>query len=122
MTDWELVEFAARAADIPVYESDDGTLQKRPIWVVKCGGGSGTMPYEWPWNPLVSDSDALQLMCSLQLCVAFIGMAVQVRPSTGGPLVTEVVYRGEPWAAALRRAITRAAAEIGKSLPSNPGE
>lgn len=69
------------------------------------------------WNPREDDGDALRLMASLQLCVAFIGMAVQVRLSTGGPLVTEVVYRGEPWVAALRRAITRAAAGIGRAMP-----
>ena len=58
MKDRELLEFAAKAAGIEIHESDDGTLQKRPIWAVThfvCG-----QPYgESQWNPLTDDGDAL---------------------------------------------------------------
>lgn len=31
-TDRELLELAANAAGIDIHESDDGTLQRRPVW------------------------------------------------------------------------------------------
>ena len=65
MTDRELLELAAKAAGVEIYESTDGTIQNRPVWVFKAGGGMGTMPYEEQWNPLLEDGQALRLAMTL---------------------------------------------------------
>lgn len=80
MSDRELLEWAAKAAGIEVYESTDGTLQNRPILVFAAGGGMGTMPYEERWNPLVDDAQALRLAVKLALTIAPFGEAVYVDP------------------------------------------
>ena len=104
MTDRELLELAAKAAGIEIYESTDGTIQNRPVWVFKAGGGMGTMPYEERWNPLHDDSQALRLAVKLRLL-----------GSEDSCLVTAMYELGDPLAAT-RRAIVRAAAEIGRNM------
>ena len=116
MTDRELLEAAAKAAGVPIYESTDGTLQNRPIWVVECGGAMGTMPYEQEWNPLRDDGDALRLAVKLR------SFPVIEFWSDGGLWVfmpgdeqNAELLGTDPYAAT-RRAIVRAAAEIGRSM------
>lgn len=114
MADRELLELAAKAAGVEVYESTDGTLQNRPILVFAAGGGMGTMPYEERWNPLVDDAQALRLANKLWLEVrhvhgqAHAGMA-------GRFWCTESWFPDGDQDAATRRAIVRAAAEIGRT-------
>lgn len=67
MTDMELMLMAAKAADVPAYLSTDGTIQMRPVLVIKSGGGMGTMPHEEQWNPLNYDRDAFQLAVGLRI-------------------------------------------------------
>jgi len=68
------------------------------------------------WNPLTDDGDALRLAVQLDLHVHPSGDEVWVsNPATS--LAEDVVfetYRGDPYAAT-RRAIVRAAAEIGRN-------
>jgi hypothetical protein len=119
MTDRELLELAAKAAGLPVYESDDGTLQARPILAMKHGGGNGTMPYEQEWNPLRDDAEAFRLAVKLNLTTRY-------EPEPDGAIVKVGAlwhdefpdYWWNEWlekdaAAATRRAIVRAAADIG---------
>ena len=118
MTDRELLELAAKAAKIEVYESTDGTIQNRPVWVFIAGGGAGTMPYEEQWNPLREDAQALPLAVRLKM---------DIRPSEEIQTIhiwSDVLDRwieefygstNDPYTAT-RRAIVRAAAEIGKGL------
>jgi hypothetical protein len=115
--DKELLELAAKAAGVPIYESTDGSLQRRPIWVVKCGGGMGTMPYEEEWNPLKNDGDALRLAVGLALWIFtpdIDDFKVHVRRRDDKETVAEKVLDNP--LAATRRAIVRAAAEIGRNM------
>lgn len=112
MTDKELLELAAKAAGAPAYWSDDGTVQQRPMFVVLAGGGMGTMPYEAEWNPLKDDALALRLAVKLGFEIDVGRERVAVRTPKGN----KVLLGGTDPYAATRRAITRAAAEIGKSM------
>ncbi len=94
MTDRELLEYAAKAAGVEVltdyrYSSDKG------IW---CGFGDS--PYAW-WNPLADDGDALRLAMKL-------GIPVGVFANYAS------IANDSDHFAATRRAIVRAAAEIGR--------
>lgn len=120
MTDRELLEYAAKAAGIKIYESTDETIQNRPVWVFMSGGGMGTMPYEEQWNPLLEDAQALRLAVKLGFLIShsaykpgenaygFVGIAwYGQRVEFESEKFTDDPY------AATRRAIVRAAAEIG---------
>ena len=87
MTDRELLDAAAKAAGIELTGSD------RAAWV----NGSS-----YGWNPLTDDGDALRLAVKLRLDVAWYER---------NPLELDV----DPYAAT-RRAIVRAAAEIGRAM------
>lgn len=68
------------------------------------------------WNPLKGDGDAFRLAAKLELDVMHRvvgGKRVEVL-AAGGPLIQEF-YEGAPYAAT-RRAIVRAAAEVGRKL------
>jgi hypothetical protein len=116
MADREMLELAALAMGIPVYESTDGTIQNRPILAFAGGGGMGTMPYEIKWDPRFDDAQAFRLAVKLRLLVL---------PAKSGELVTVDSYteieeatenaRHDPHAAT-RLAITRAAAEVGRAM------
>jgi hypothetical protein len=66
------------------------------------------------WNPLESDSDALRLAVKLRMHVSFFGDAIGIGTPGGGYNETKWVDDAN---AVARRAITRAAAEIGKAMP-----
>lgn len=104
MTDRELLELAAKAAGITLH-------------VVGNGYGGVTF-YTYPdmlfWNPLTDDGDALRLAVKLGLCI--LCHATQVEYSKGDGGVGVIVEQKFRDAAATRRAIVRAAAEIGKGV------
>lgn len=109
MTDRELMELAARAAD---YCLTDGSQGYRTF---RCKGGV-------EWNPLESDGDAFRLMVKLGIT-----KTLDLELGPGGALVT--IHHPEVYAdeynepkqpefdavAATRRAIVRAAAEIARA-------
>lgn len=69
-----------------------------------------------PWRPLTNDGDALRLAVKLRLDIEFLRGGDFVKVSTYyGDVSAEVEHTGEP-AADTRRAIVRAAAEIGKGM------
>ena len=122
MTDRELLELAAKAAGIPIYESTDGTIQNRPVWVFEAGGAMGTMPFEVRWNPLVEDAQALRLAVKLDIDF-YMGADSEGSEAWAGyylPGKENKKHACEPCKndpyAATRRAIVRAAAEIGKGI------
>jgi hypothetical protein len=103
MTDRELLELAAKAIGLP-----------------ECGWMGPAFMYVkdntfTDWNPLTDDGDALRLAVKLKLCFGpnFEG-DLAVCFGNDGRNITEA-YEADPYAAT-RRAITRAAAEIGKTL------
>ncbi len=107
MTDKELLELAAKAAGIECYW--DGISNTEVTFRHRSGG------YEW--NPLTDDGDALRLAVKLNMgisipvmrehwcdVVCFKDSSVNIQECSGDPY------------AATRRAIVRAAAEIGKTM------
>ena len=103
MTDKELIELAAKAAGLHVK--------------VASNSGRGLKVHgncNW-WNPLTDDGDALRLAVK-------VGIYVHCR---AGSMVTSAIGDGDEWVienwsndptSATRRAITRAAAQIGKEM------
>jgi hypothetical protein len=116
MTDKELLELAAKAADLhydPTKEGDElGRVYSDHL---------GLWIWHWKdwWNPLTDDGDALRLAVKLQLGISIppvIDGRIDV-VTFCGPLVSIIEYpNGDDRFAATRRAITRAAAEIGKGM------
>ena len=108
-TDRELLELAARAAGIELRGWYEGAMHADDFgaMLTALGTGLGT----W-WNPLTDDGDALRLAASLGLVVDF------SRPSAGLPFTRHSydLSVGGNDVAATRRAITRAAAEIGRAM------
>ena len=108
MTDRELLELAAKAAGVPLKDLSDryDCWEETPSLI------------HTAWNPLTDDGDALRLAVKLGIdliqhdtfseglleCVAY-GCTCEIE-----------AYKGDPYAAT-RRAIVRAAAEIGKAMP-----
>lgn len=117
MTDRELLELAAKAAGIKLH-----------VWGTKGNENFADMdsqPYGKLWNPLTNDGDALRLAVELSLLPGGAAILLNSRlDSTGFVTVytnSEVVvaqeYMLDDHYAATRRAIVRAAAEIGKAMP-----
>ena len=103
MTDREMLELAAKAAGI---EIDWRTWVTDPKAVMGCCFALvGTYTY---WNPLTDDGDALRLAVQLGL----FDLDELLWDYANDPLIdtSKDIY------AAIRRAITRAAAEIGKAM------
>lgn len=108
MSDRELLEMAAKSTGLHVISYSEGYglgIEGNGVW----------------WNPLDNDGDALRLLVSLNLCVDVgrrdieamwnddsgeaYGLKEPGEKSAGDPFVNT------------RRAIVRAAAEIGRSMP-----
>jgi len=103
MTDRELLELAAKAAGIEhgADRFDSGISLTLP------DGRHKSIP---KWNPLTDDGDALRLMVALRMDAITSGGRTTVY--CRGLSATE--YHGADPCAATRRAIVRAAAEIGR--------
>lgn len=124
MTDRELLELAAKA----------GGILDELIWVdsYDCGlmdeclipldpkihhyAFKGSYP-EREWNPLADDGDALRLAVKLKMfvCTPDCDDPTATARKWDGENSTEEVENGDPYAAT-RRAIVRAAAEIGRNM------
>ena len=107
MTDREMLELAARAAGLKEFTEINGRFAVRTRF---------TGMQDWsPWNPLTDDGDALRLAVQLMIRVSVnrafpLGITDCFYFALG-----EAVTNGDPYAAT-RRAITRAAAEIGRQM------
>jgi hypothetical protein len=102
MTDRELLELAAKAAGIGLkwHHSHNDAYARRngEYWAV--------------WNPLTDDGDALRLAVKVEIDVVHaFGTRTAVAENTSGYAAEEQ----DPYAAT-RRAIVRAAAEIGRGM------
>lgn len=117
MNDRELLELAAKAAGYLFIECNDGSRVR----------GSGLLLANWTyWNPLTDDGDALRLAVKLGLDImrteadveALAGLLPHVKidaHTVSAPFAIEAL--GNAPHAATRRAIVRAAAEIGRAMP-----
>lgn len=104
MTDQQLLELAAKAAGYEISKFPAGKL-----WV-----RFGVTPWV-EWNPLEDDGDALRLAVKLQLPIRFpLNGTVESGNAKSGYPYWEVLD-SDPYAAT-RKAIVRAAAEIGKTM------
>ncbi|EMD8986177.1 hypothetical protein VW608_005849 [Pseudomonas aeruginosa] len=107
MNDRELLELAARAAGYVVRWHDD-TLTHGPAFTIE----DPENPYVFKiWNPLTDDGDALRLAVKLRTSI-FLASNNTACESVGD----DYWFDDGIDAAAARRAIVRAAAEIGKSM------
>lgn len=128
MTDKELLTMAAKAAGIKVIRSRLDDPMHRDFLVK--GGARNQGQDAGPWNPLTDDGDALRLAVKLGISTLPYpvydekerhSILVKQRRSTDllrekNPTEVIELYGDDPLAAA-RRAITRAAAEIGRAMP-----
>ena len=101
MDDKELLELAAKA---------HGSIRFDPMRLAGVMIDSETLR---DWNPLTDDGDALQLAVKLQLLID-VGYLVSEVVDGKGAKACEI-NKSEPYAAT-RRAIVRAAAEIGRNM------
>ena len=102
MTDRELLELAAKAAGI---EGRYASLDEFPDWMTVHDGEGVYYTSSQAWNPLNDDGAALRLAVELNLLVLH---DVHIAPVN--------IWEGEDPYAATRRAIVRAAAEIGRGM------
>lgn len=106
--DRELLELAAKAAGVDVHPH-----LGPGAWV---GGMSGNK-YFSQWNPLADDGDALRLAVRLRLLVTVETGEVWAMPHMDDDGPSEPIFNDSDPYAATRRAIVRAAAEIGRAMP-----
>lgn len=109
MTDCKLLELAAKAAGLQV----KGWVNDRLSYYDPVTGYFG----HGDWNPLDDDGDAFRLAVSLKLNIQHTESTsiVRYRPFSH-EWVGEVVNENNDKYAAARRAIVRAAAEIGRAI------
>ena len=108
MTDHELLELAAKAAGCTHVAAG------RVCGIVGKNQYSGGLlcDNDLYWNPLRDDGDALRLAVKLGLTVEILNRRMEPHTSCDGK---EEEHRSDP-CAATRRAIVRAAAEIGRNM------
>lgn len=113
MTDRELLINAAKAAGVEIYCVLGNTIMKMT-------GIGNTLA---PWDPLTDDGDALRLAVKLDLAVTPYpiyekpkhSVLAQLKNTDDSRFEVMELHGTDPFAAT-RRAIVRAAAEIGKAL------
>lgn len=112
MTDQELLEYAAKAVELvnPRYVANTS-------WGTGISHGDGDEAYV-VWNSLLSDADAFRLAAHLRFAIDMGGInTLSQQVYVGGAegyLSSEDI--GEDILKATRRAIVRAAAEIGRNM------
>ena len=109
MTDRELLELAAKATGVSGY-FDRVHMPYGDMWIEGINAGEITL-----WNPLADDGDALRLAVDLGMIVYTNACAAVILMDDDSELAFEEESGDDP-RAATRRAITRAAAEIGKAM------
>ena len=114
-TDRELLIDAAKAAGAEV----TGMRGSDPIYGMPKELPDGSTEYA-RWNPLTDDGDALRLAVKLRMDVEpwIHGDSAFSRVLCQEVLIDEPHYAEDPYAAT-RRAITRAAAEIGRTMQAS---
>ncbi len=111
MLDRELLELAAKAADVKGTFIEKCPEDGYPGYT--CGIGTSRQINKL-WNPLTDDGDALRLAVDLSLDIMGDCGKMYVS-SLHNPWPEGIVLEPDPYAAT-RRAIVRAAAEIGRGI------
>lgn len=104
MTDREMLEMAAMAAGKTIDQETFGEYQDAHGGMVVADGEH--------WNPLIDDGDALLLAVRLRMCIDIRSDHTEVTPP--GDFCPESEEHENDPCAATRRAIVRAAAEVGR--------
>lgn len=112
MTDRELLELAAKAAGIRHIEYTNDYDGRDGLMLCDEIGRHTSM-----WNPLTDDGDALRLAVKLRLEMYYTHAYVVCRAAPGldSDRLPVEMFDNDPYAAT-RRAIVRAAAEIGRRM------
>lgn len=108
-TDRELLELAAKASGVHLVWYENGGL-----WPVY--GTADGKPTSYGWNPLTDDGDALRLAVKLGMVVDFRQEGYELADQIPGAYLHVVIHDKKDPYAATRRAIVRAAAEIGSGM------
>jgi len=116
MSDRELLELAAKAAGIEIFQWSGRDVGRE---------SAAIMPHGIEWNPLTDDGDALRLAVKLSKMDGGVALMLNSRFNsayfaqcyTNENVVSPTEYMTEDPYAATRRAIVRAAAEIGRAMP-----
>lgn len=112
MTEQEELELAAKAAGIKALRCPNGVLRD-------CTGLDPAMNiFSAPeWNPFTSDGDALRLAVKLRIGVLHRSSGIEAHTFRSRLIIcNEECAEGFDYYAATRRAIVRAAAEIGRNM------
>ena len=117
MTDYELLELAAKAAGITCTWRDVIRCRIAEFQTIKYTKHSGFFADGKEWNPLEDDGDALRLAVKLNMSIN-IPANSKIRADVISYLDLSVCIReiGDDPYAATRRAIVRAAAEMGRDI------
>lgn len=110
--DRNLLKLAAKAANYPLIESTRRLTKDKYFEIIYNAAGNRAT-----WNPLTDDGDALRLAVKLELRLAtHCNHEMACASDIHGRCKPQVIeWKADPYAAT-RRAIVRAAAEIGKEL------
>lgn len=123
MDDQELLELAASAAGVCLHPKDQ-LRHSYGNW--GCDTTCGVCkkdPCSTVWRPLTDDGDALRLAVKLGICIEFLPDAVRCKvPGVEWIGETCLPCDTEYLGVAHRRAIVRAAAEIGRAAQQSKGE
>lgn len=117
MNDRELLELAAKASGVNLWW--DGEIPKEVIQHWSGNPEDSGEARDYDWNPLADDGDALRLSVKLQISLH--SVIIRYEASTIGLTLARVFIKedmlNQPADVAARRAIVRAAAEIGRAMP-----
>lgn len=108
MSDRKLMPMAAKAAAIKIEYEEDGSIAS--YW----------NEFGDVWEPLTDDGDALRLAAVTGLVVGCDGRGIEAKTVSGAipsAWAVESEYGPPDHMARIRRAIVRAAAEIGRAMP-----
>ena len=122
-TDRELLELAAKAAEIQIQWHRWPSTARETAYVPNGDFSEQHGVCYSPWNPLTDDGDALRLAARLYLDInqfpatdGYVGMVEIWRNGDGDPAHVEYVKVGDDRLIATRRAIVCVAAEIGRNM------
>lgn len=114
-SDRELLELAAKAGGVNI---DDWNGEYPVVYVEHWSGYPNDMPDREVtyWNPLTDDGDALRLAVKLHMTIDVLPWGATAKKWDDVKTDIDAIrHDGDPFAAT-RRAIVRAAAEIGRTL------